>query len=492
VRNLVELLTDMGRFRAALGIVAGLPVEVREHPRCRAAVAGAYRAMGLHASALAAYGPAASLAEDDRRRRRWLWWRTGGPLWFARSLLRRAEDAALGYWREYSGRGLQVFDGLPWPAGFDPSEARSRLDHLWLRSAVLSARFETPVRAIRWVVNAGSAVAGWLTLIWVAHREVGLGVLPATAVAFIGVVVAWLLRWLIFFRFANSRTWLGVLMRGSPAGLITSGTGFAIYAATTGWPRLLGAVLLVTAALAFVYAALVLPITAAWVYLGHRLWRRNPREDIVDELVKILGYLDGPDYQSDLVTRSWWAARLEYVAVGLESRLLTQFRFADPGVRAWAEHRTAGAAAAIRHLQRLLAAPVPGTWPVLVRHLRHDAVTVASGNLGALRWRTPSTATRPRRRRRQVAAAAARTVLFAALPLAAVFAVQPVLRLDEDILGWARLVGLAWAVLYIVISFDATLRDKIEVTSGLTGLFTQDRGSAMDPLSGQPRQRTGP
>jgi hypothetical protein len=309
-------------------------------------------------------------------------------------------------------------------------------------------------------------------------------------VAFGGAALAWLLRWLIFFRLVNARTWLGVLTRGSLAGLATAATGYAVYAATAGWPRLLGATLLLTACLAFTYFVLVLPVRAAWIYLRHRLWRGNPREDILDELVNILAYLDSTDLQNDLVTRAWWIGRLEYVASGLEKRLLAQFRFTDPGIRAWAEQRTAGAAAAIRHLQRLLAAPVPGTWPVLGRHLRHDAVAIASGNLGTLRWRTPSTTTTPRRSRRQVVAAAARTALFAALPLAAILTVQPLLQLDDKTLGWARLIGLAWAVLYLVISFDATLRDKIEVTSGLTELLTRG-GSPLDPASGQ-RPGTGP
>lgn len=45
LRNLVDLLTELGRFRCALDTVAALPGAVREHPTCRAASAATYHGL---------------------------------------------------------------------------------------------------------------------------------------------------------------------------------------------------------------------------------------------------------------------------------------------------------------------------------------------------------------------------------------------------------------------------------------------------------------
>ncbi|MET7403797.1 hypothetical protein ABZS66_61040 [Dactylosporangium sp. NPDC005572] len=55
------------------------------------------------------------------------------------------------------------------------------------------------------------------------------------------------------------------------------------------------------------------------------------------------------------------------------------------------------------------------------------------------------------------------------------FAAQPVLHLDKEILSWAKVVALAWALLYLVFTFDQTLRDKIEMAWGAAGAFRPPR-----------------
>jgi len=132
-------------------------------------------------------------------------------------MLRRMEDAAVENWREGSDRGLPVFDGLPWPPGLRSIRGARPLDSVWLRAVLLEQRFGIAARLTTRVVNVGSAVAGWSVLAWLAYRNVGLGTVAAAPVAFGAAALAWLLRWLIFFRLVNARTWLGVLTRSSLA-----------------------------------------------------------------------------------------------------------------------------------------------------------------------------------------------------------------------------------------------------------------------------------
>src|SRR5439155_9166351 len=111
----------------------------RPDQRVRAALAATYRAMGLHALAVDAYGDARTLATVGRRSRRRAWWRTGGPLRPVRYVWRRFDQGVLRIWRSHD-RKLRALDELPWPPGFDPVEVRSRLDAHLLRWALLGER----------------------------------------------------------------------------------------------------------------------------------------------------------------------------------------------------------------------------------------------------------------------------------------------------------------------------------------------------------------
>jgi hypothetical protein len=94
-----------------------------------------------------------------------------------------------------------------------------------------------------------------------------------------------------------------------------------------------------------------------------------------------------------------------------------------------------------------------------------------------------------RRSRWKTAIIVLRTIVLAAAPLAAVVAIQPLLRLDAEPLRWAKVIGLAWAVLYLLLAADPTLREKIETAQSVSNLFSttrreMDRSERRDPPEG--------
>jgi hypothetical protein len=130
----------------------------------------------------------------------------------------------------------------------------------------------------------------------------------------------------------------------------------------------------------------------------------------------------------------------------------------------------------VRQLKFLVAAPAsPDAWRRVEEVLRHNAGALATGELGRLRRAEPVAAPAPvRRSRRALAVEVLRVALFAGLPLAAVYAAQPWLTFSETVHDWAKVIGLGWALLYVLLTLDPTLRDKLGtalsvVTLGQTG-----------------------
>jgi hypothetical protein len=66
---------------------------------------------------------------------------------------------------------------------------------------------------------------------------------------------------------------------------------------------------------------------------------------------------------------------------------------------------------------------------------------------------------------------------FAALPLAAVLAAQPFLHTSTGLFGWARIATAAWALLYVVLSLDPAIRDKIDTANQVAGILHNTRST---------------
>ncbi|PWR11500.1 hypothetical protein DKT68_05590 [Micromonospora acroterricola] len=486
VQNLVGILISLKRFRDALAVVDGMPPPDRKHPDVRVAVGEIYRAMGLPALSLHAYGDPWTLPSWHRKGRHRYWWRSGGPLRLLLWRPRRLEEGVLRKWRGYT-QHLRVLDTLPWPAQFDPTEIGARLDWHIQRSVLIVERSEAIKRWAGRAALLGGGLVAWLSLSLVARRAWPHSLAWAAVMGFIGTLVSFGALLIVFFRFANATTWYGVLMRGAPTGLVILSSGYAVTRLpppAPAWFDVVGGLLAATAGLALCYFVAVTP-SAIWQTVGlRRLWRRGPREDILDELLDILDGLAHPTRRNELDWRSAWMSRLERAAVTLERRLPAALRPSDPVTAAWSAERARGAAAAVRLLKRQITAPVEGSWDRLTAILRDEVVVIATGDLGKLRWTAPPSPAAVRRSRWRTAVVVLRSIALAAAPLAVVFAIQPVLGLEAQMLQWAKVTGLAWAVLYLLLAVDPTVREKIEAAQAVGSLF-----GATGPDPGRPERR---
>jgi hypothetical protein len=172
-------------------------------------------------------------------------------------------------------------------------------------------------------------------------------------------------------------------------------------------------------------------------------------------------------------------SRLENAATTMEKRLPAVLLPADRATAGWAGERAKGAATALRRLKRQIAAPV-GNWERLIAVLHVEVVAVATGDLGKLRWERPPSPATVRRSRWQTGFLVLKTVVLSAAPLAVVIAAQPLLDLGAEPLRWAKIVGLAWAVLYLLLAVDPTLRDKIETAQSVGNLLSSTRRDPPD------------
>lgn len=117
-----------------------------------------------------------------------------------------------------------------------------------------------------------------------------------------------------------------------------------------------------------------------------------------------------------------------------------------------------------------IVALVPGGQGKLEAFLTHEIRCLVTGDLGALTWREPPP--RPSRRTtlRQQAITAARATVAAALPLVAVLAAQPFVHASTPMFNWARIATAIWALLYVLLSIDPAIRDKIGAACDLASL----------------------
>jgi hypothetical protein len=183
---------------------------------------------------------------------------------------------------------------------------------------------------------------------------------------------------------------------------------------------------------------------------------------LLDTALRVLDSLDTPALQHDHSLRLKWAVDLEDAASLLTKSLVPPAYLSYLSSRDWLTQRLAGWAEALYQLQRDILVPNSGARHNVERILRHEIRCLATGDLGTLVWRRPPA--RPPRRvtlRRQ-AVAVVRAIVVAALPLAAVLAAQPVLHLSSPVFNWSRITAGIWALLYVAISLDPAIGDKID------------------------------
>jgi len=237
----------------------------------------------------------------------------------------------------------------------------------------------------------------------------------------------------------------------------------------------IGAVLIAAAGMALRYFLAITPPAVWFSVASRRLWRRGPREDILDEILGILDDLPDMSARNDLDRRTAWMSQLERAASTIEKRLPAILYPSDQATAGWTSERATGAATAVRLLKRQVAAPVDGSWDRLTTILRNEVTALTTGELGKLRWATPPSPAAVRRFRWKTALIVLRTIALAIAPLAAVIAIQPLLHLEPEPFRWVKVISLAWALLYLLLAADPTLREKIETAQSVSNLFSTTR-----------------
>jgi len=483
----IRTLRNAGFWREALSVVQEVPGELHEDPLVRAASGDFYRACQCPAHAVDSYGTGRGLPRPSRMARRSCWLRSGGPSGRMRRKVRAWEEMSLQdlwYPSAYIA-GIAAVDGL------DDRQVRQ-----------VRAQLETSDYRYtrRW--------HGWLGLHRVGYRLIPLAVIPVWLVL---LVVVWLAGF-----------------AGGPAGV----SGFAAVAAVVAtipviaavrallWPtgqyRLeislraviiyLFAVMAAEAAAGEGYARRVLPsaglpgaavlglvvIPAAVACLPIALaplavrqvrwYRWMRRQDgvllAIDRLLSVLHDLRSARTGRGMDERFLNCRRLEYAARCLTSDLMPYSEVSYLGSGEWMARRSAGWAAAIRHLQRQVVAPVPGGQRKLEAFLTHEIRCLVTGDLGALTWHEPPPQPSRRTTLRRQAVSAARATVVAALPLVAVLAAQPFVHASTPLFNWARIATAIWALLYVLLSIDPALRDKLGAARDLASLTKAVPGAA--------------
>ncbi len=464
------LLADLGRHREALDLLAGLPAAQRRDPAVRWLRGRTYRGMGLHALAVEAYRPIRTLRWDHRGRARSAWWLTGGPLGSVRNRLLAWDRTAQDTWQAWSTQ-LAALDTLPLPAGFDPAGIRAGVDRYLRGLALLTVRWLTILRGVRRVAWVLAGFVVWVLLTAVVRGELAWSVPAAMVLAAAGVLLAaGVLR--LVERFALRGRFRQATARGViiGAGLLAAGYGLArLGARAPGWVAVAGAMLLTPVVLALLLGVFIAPVTMIRWYLANRHHRFLPREAVLYLLLRALAGMSVASRRNDLASRSEWLWFLERAATLTARRLPAVLYPFDNLTKAWAAERAGRAAAALRRLKRQVIAPDEGSWDRVTEALRDDAVALATGELARMRTAPPPSPAAVRRSRWHAVLGTLRTLLFMALPLAGVLAVQPLLHLDAPALRWAKVVGLAWAALYLLLTLDPTLREKLETARVLVG-----------------------
>ncbi|KAA2246758.1 hypothetical protein F0L68_40540 [Solihabitans fulvus] len=464
----VDRLRGERRYREAMALWDGLPEAARRADGVRTAFGELYADMGWHAVATAAFGPGRGL--DLAARSVWLrsWLRSGGPVAALRRRVLRRDNESRTNWLRWS-RSSDGLDGLAGVSADALAVMCVELDEYLLRWSARtdwSWSVRTAVRQGAWWV---AAVAALLVLI-VDRPLAGPGPLLLGRLVFGGTVVVVAVSIASLGASALSR------LRSSGARLVVGVLGWLAVAGGGGWllfrtppvsPWSPGTVGLV-AVLSAVLAAMSLAANGLTRYLTYRGVARikedRPRAAIVDNLLEVLAGMSKERNRNDLAERSWWVWALEDAAAMMERRLCRVYPFRDPTTDAWVVERAAGAATAVRELKRLIGASSAEGWTQLTAALRHELTALVAGDFGALKWAPP-----PSRRARwaERGRLAARTVLGAALPIGGVLALQPLLRLDSGVYGWAKVVSLVWALLYVLLTLDPTARDKLDAVRGV-------------------------
>ena len=450
-------------WRDGLEAVKKIPAEIRDMAEVRAAEGDFYHDCGCHAHASERYGWRPGL----RRSASWLC--SGGPFTAIRKRVSKWEEEKLlpGLEQRRPTHIDQIDDvGLE---DVQAQQLRLQLETLNYRYFSYWYRRDAVMR-LGYRLLPAVILPTWLVLLVVVHQAgfasgFGAAAGAATVSAFIAASSVVLLVIVLYTtKLRLPLRWWALAWFSLVVLVAAAGEGFDRRVLPVGgwWSWVvLG---LVTALATFTYLLAAAMIVAwPWQRWFRKLHRENCPLVVLDIFLNVLDYLRPATGNRSIGRRLDLAWSLEYAARCLTRDLLPSSATSFLGSRDWLVQRAAGWAEAWRHMQRQMVASVPGDLAKVEELLIHEIRCLATCDIGALAWREPPP---PPSRRRQVVTWA-QVILVAGLPLAAVLITQQFVHVP-GVFSWAA--GI-WAVLYVVLSLDPTIRDKVETAQEIAGLL---------------------
>ena len=364
-------------------------------------------------------------------------------------------------------------------AGLDDrqrAQAWARVENV---SYMYSLRFAAYRALARWLMrlSPGIVLLVWLTLFLIVRgvpflswpAGVALGSAASAAVVFVTALgSAALVLGAMTFGLSNIAriTWRRLVVFMAAVAVFETAIGEAYdhhsLPATGWWSWIVLGLVAAPAVAACMMAGVLLGDALAWSHIKSA-YRTDCLASVMNAALQVLDGLDSPAKQDDYRLRLRWAVQLEDAASLLKKYLVPPAYLGYLSSRDWVTQRLAGWAEALYHMQRQILVPSSSVQPKVKTALQSEIRC-------SLPWQPPPI--RPPRlvSIRQHALAALRALVVAALPIAAVLVFQPVLQLSPPVFSWARIATGIWALLYVVITLDPAIRDKIDTARSLVGV----------------------
>jgi hypothetical protein len=476
----IGVLRRGGFWRQALSVVEAIPEELREDPALRAEAGNFYRACECPAHAVDSYGRRRGLPRSLGVTRRWCWLRSGGPSRWLRQKALAFEEMSLQDLRNSSG----YIDSMSAVDGLDDRQVQRVQDQLETNRYRFHRRWYgwLAVHRLGYRLIPLAVIPVWLVLllvVWLASFTTGPAGVPgfaAISAAVVTIPVILAVRATLeptgHYRFDWSVRAIAIFLFLVIVGEAVAAEGYARHFLPV--VGLQAAVVLGSVAAPAALACL--PIAWAAVFIRQdrkfrRIIRQDPVIEVINSLLTVLYELKSPRIYRGLDERLYHCSILEYTARCVTRYLLPQSEIRHLGSSDWLGRRAAGWAEAIRHMERQVIASVPEGRGKVEALLVHEIRCLVTGDLGALAWRQPPPLPPRLTTLRRQAISTARAVVVAALPLAVVLAAQPFLHASPRLFDWARIATAVWALLYVLLSIDPAMRDKIGAARDLADLI---------------------
>jgi hypothetical protein len=483
----IRVLSDNRLWREDLTAIEHIPDQVRDDPAVRTAVGDFYKARGCRGHAVRGYGNRSGLSFPARVNRRLSWLCSGGPFTFVRSRIDAWENSEILPVLRKGRRTFGQLDAVPDLDNCEAQRLKVRIENAYYE---WSYRYKLWSAIFRWQLRLLPAafLPTWLVLFAIVKIAAFISGPPGTAggSAISAGVALWLPVLLVRSQVRGdlslrgslrpTTAWFVFLCALAVLSEIAVAEGYERHVLpVVGWWSwvVFGlAVLPAVSACMLVSAAILIVLASRWILSAQR---ENCQVVLLDIFLGMFIDLQSRSRQLDLADRLQWSWALEWAARRVSRDLLPSLWLSRLASGDWLRRRAAGWAEALRYMQRELIAQVPGGQPTLKAKLWHEIQCLATGDLGALAWRQPPPTPSRRAMLTRKTIEVLRTVLVAGLPLGAVLASQPLVHFSGAVFRWASIATGVWALLYVVISLDPAIRDKIDTARSLADTLHEAR-----------------